>query len=250
MPKITVLAARLAATLAVALLATAPAHARKARHPAPKAAAKPAPAPAAPPPATEAPSAAMADEPPPPPPVTAETYPAALARVRTGDLAVDFKSLRRQHAAAAGYLLAPWAEAKANFDKLDADPAAALVGAEAALTQDYLNLEAHLLAEIALGRLGRKDEAAGHHALLLAFVRSVTEGHDGRTAETAWNAAAVPEEYFALMLMGYKPDGQALVNNATGTFDRMQVTDRKSGEKGEIWFDVSSFFGKEFEAGR
>jgi len=30
----------------------------------------------------------------------------------------------------------------------------------------------------------------------------------------------------------------------------MQVTDRKSFEKGEIWFDVSSFFGKEFSPGR
>jgi len=197
-------------------------------------------------PATAAPNAAPAVA---PTATAVDGYATALAKVKAGDISVDFKRLRRERAAAAGFAGGGWPEAKALFGKLDADPAAALAGAEAALADDWLNAEAHLLADIALTRLSRKDEGAPHRAFLVAFLRSITDGRDGRTAATAWNAVSVPEEYFALMLMGYSTEGQALVSGETaggGPFDRMQVADRKSGEKGEIWFDIGSFYGKEF----
>lgn len=246
MPRITAFAARLAAVLALGILATTPLHARKARQPAPKIAPKiesrslaAEELAAPPPPAAEQPPAA------PPPP--ADDYATALAKLRAGDLSVDLRQLRRERAAAAGYAATPWREARTFYGKLDTDPAAALAGAEAALAQDYLNPEAHLLADIALTRLSRRDEGAQHRGFLVALLRSITEGRDGRTAQTAWNAVSVPEEYFALMLMGYKAEGQALVNDGKGPFDRMQVTDRKKGEKSEIWFDISDYYGKQFQ---
>jgi hypothetical protein len=171
-------------------------------------------------------------------------YDAELARLAAGDLTVDLRWLRQQHAARAGS--ARWDEARDQFARLETAPEEALAAARARLGQDWLTPEAHLLAEIALGRLSRKDEAAQHHAFLLAWLRSVTGDRDGLTPATAWNAAAVEEEYFALMLMGRKVDGQSLVNGKDGVFDLMHTTDRKSGTKGEIWFDISSFFGKEF----
>lgn len=174
-------------------------------------------------------------------------YDAALARVRQDDLTVDFKWLRQQHAARFGSLMPGWPEAKGLFDKLDSDTGAALAGAEARLAQDYLSFDAHFLAEIALTKLGRAEEATRHHAFLSAYVQSVTEKKDGLSAETAWNAASVPEEYFVLMLLGFKPKGQALINGKSGIYDAMDVTDRDTGKETKIYFDISSFFGKEFE---
>lgn len=217
--------------LAAASLIGAPAQARTAR--ARPAAAKPtADAPVATPPA--------APEPAPP----ARDYATELARLRGGDLAVDLKWLRQQHAARAE--TDRWEDAKAQFAKLETAPEEALAAAQARLEQDWLTPEAHLLSEIALSRLSRKDEAAKHHAFLLAWLRSITGDRDGLTHATSWNAAGVDEEYFALMLMGRKVDGQSLVNSKDGVFDLMHTTDRKSGAKGDIWFDIASFFGKEF----
>lgn len=166
-----------------------------------------------------------------------------LARLREGDLSVDLKALRQQHGST------QWEEAKDQFAKIETAPEEALSAARKQLDEDWLTPEAHLVAEIALNRLSLKDEAAKHHAFLLAWLRSVTGDRDGRTQATAWNAASVEEEYFALMLMGRSVDGQALVNGKDGVFDRMHTTDRKSGAKGDIWFDISSFFGKEFGLG-
>lgn len=174
-------------------------------------------------------------------------YDAALARARQDDLTVDFKWLRQQHAARFGSLMPDWPERNGLFDKLDSDAGAALAGAEARLAQDYVSPEAHLLAEIALTKLGRTEDATRHHAFLSAYVQSVTEKKDGRSAETAWNAASVPEEYFVLMLLGYKTKRQALINGKSGIYDAMDVTEEDSGKDATIYFDISSFFGKEFE---
>jgi hypothetical protein len=216
--------------LAAASLIGAPAEARRA--PARHAGAKPAAAdPAAPTPIAPA----------------EKDYATELAKLRAGDLLVDLKWLRQQHAGRGE--TERWEQAKDQFAKLETAPEEALAAAQARLEQDWLTPEAHLLSEIALSRLSRKDETAKHHAFLLAWLRSVTGDRDGLTPATSWNAASVDEEYFALMLMGRKVDGQALVNGKDGVFDLMHTTDRKSGEKGDIWFDISSFFGKEFGLG-
>jgi len=177
-----------------------------------------------------------------PAPAAPRSYEAELAKVRAGDLSGDLKWLRQQHATREGS--GRWEDAKAQFARLETAPDEALAAAQARLEQDWLTPEAHLVSEIALNRLSRKDEAARHHAFLIAWLRSVTGDRDGLTPATAWNAAAVDEEYFALMLMGRKADGQSLVNGKDGVFDLIHTIDRKTGEKGEIWFDVASFFGR------
>ncbi|HET9629800.1 MAG TPA: hypothetical protein VFP14_10010 [Novosphingobium sp.] len=166
-----------------------------------------------------------------------------LSKLREGDFSVDLKALRREHGST------QWEEAKNQFAKLETAPDEALSAARKQLDEDWLTPEAHLVAEIALSRLSRKDEAAKHHVFLLAWLRSVTGDRDGLTAATAWNATSVNEEYFALMLMGRQAEGQSLVNSKDGVFDVMHTTDRKSGAKGDIWFDISSFYGKEFGLG-
>lgn len=166
-----------------------------------------------------------------------------LSKLREGDFSVDLKALRREHGST------QWEEAKNQFAKLETAPDEALSAARKQLDEDWLTPEAHLVAEIALSRLSRKDEAAKHHVFLLAWLRSVTGDRDGLTAATAWNATSVNEEYFALMPMGRQAEGQSLVNSKDGVFDVMHTTDRKSGAKGDIWFDISSFYGKEFGLG-
>lgn len=172
-------------------------------------------------------------------------YEAALNKVRAGDLSVDFKWLRQQNAERTGPLGDRWEGGRGAFEKLGTDPAAALAAARTRLEYNYFTPEAHLLAEIALGRLGRKDEASARHAFLKAFFDSVTNGkRDGHTPATAWNATSVGEEYLVLSLLQLKPVRQALINGKDGIFDLMTVEDEEPGKTEEIYFDISSFFGK------
>lgn len=172
-------------------------------------------------------------------------YEAALEKVREGDLSVDFKWLRQQNALRTGPLGNRWETARDAFAKLGTDPAAALAAAKTRLAQDYFTPEAHFLAEVALGRLGRKEESAGNHAFLVALFDSVTNGRrDGHTPATAWNAVSISEEYLVLNLLQMKPIGQSLIHGKDGIFDLMKVEGGGPGKTEEIYFDISSFFGK------
>lgn len=78
-------------------------------------------------------------------------------------------------------------------------------------------------------------------------VAKILKSGDGKTQDTAYHVKNVGEEYQVIRALGLRPAQQALIINDKGTaFDLMTVVDPKSGEKVEIWFDISSFFGKEF----
>lgn len=77
-------------------------------------------------------------------------------------------------------------------------------------------------------------------------VAKILKSGDGKTKETAYQVKDVGEEYQVIRALGFQPQGQALVVEGKKAWDLMTVVDPKTGEKIEIWFDISSFFGKEF----
>jgi hypothetical protein len=69
---------------------------------------------------------------------------------------------------------------------------------------------------------------------------------DGKTEETAYKVRGVNEEYLVIRSLGFRPREQALLTKDGKAWDLMTVTDPKTHKKIEIYFDISSFFGKEF----
>jgi hypothetical protein len=98
-------------------------------------------------------------------------------------------------------------------------------------------------------------------ALLLAFaapstpdnapppskhVQQLLQQTDGATAERAFKVNGVREEYEIVRALGLKPGMQSLLSDHGRMYDLLTVTDPKTGQQRKLWFDINSFFGKEF----
>jgi hypothetical protein len=77
-------------------------------------------------------------------------------------------------------------------------------------------------------------------------VQQLLEQTDGATRERAFKVDGVPEEYQIVRTLGLQPKTQSLVADHGRMYDVLTVTDPKSGQERRLWFDINSFFGKEF----
>jgi hypothetical protein len=175
----------------------------------------------------------------------APAFAATVQRAQAGDAGVDYQWLRQQQAIRDSYIGGPWPDFSRVNTLLADKPAEALRVVQARIAQNWADLVPHMAAQIALDKLGRADEAAREKGIVIALARSIAGGHHGKDAIDAFNAVTTGEEYQMLMLMGLKPGGQQLINQDGHSFDVMDTTDRTSGEKHTVWFNIDFFFGKE-----
>ena len=69
---------------------------------------------------------------------------------------------------------------------------------------------------------------------------------DGASKEGAFKVKSVDEEYRILRELGLRPVQQSLVTGDDHKpYDLIEATDSQ-GSSRQVWFDISSFFGKEF----
>jgi uncharacterized protein DUF4919 len=79
-----------------------------------------------------------------------------------------------------------------------------------------------------------------------SHVQQLLQQTDGASAERAFKVRSVREEYEVVHALGLESKEQALVSNHGGMYDLLTVTDPKTGRERQLWFDINSFFGKEF----
>ena len=78
-------------------------------------------------------------------------------------------------------------------------------------------------------------------------VAKIFKTGDGRTKATAYKVKNVGEEYQILRAYGLEPGVQGLVTDNDGkAYDVLTAKNPKTGETLDLWFDISSFFGKGF----
>ncbi len=175
----------------------------------------------------------------------AKDYAAMLAKAKAGDPAADFTFLRQQEAIRDHYLGSHWQDAKRADELLATKPEETLSLARQASDQSYTTMIPHVLAEMALEKLGRHDEAQREHATVIAILRSIMTGHHGANAEDAFNAVSVGEEYDTLAILGLRPAGQSLINQNGHSFDLMKST--HDGQPRDVWFNIDYYFGHELD---
>src|SRR3954471_3135143 len=71
-------------------------------------------------------------------------------------------------------------------------------------------------------------------------------GKDGHDAANAIKVGSVDEEYAILRRLGLKPKMQSLMMIEDHPYDMLRVVDPRTGRERDIWFDIQSFFGKDF----
>ncbi len=167
----------------------------------------------------------------------APSYDELLVRAKRGDRDLDYQMLRYAYAASPGY--DPYGGSlpalKAAMGKAYREKDCARVTGEAAkiLEIDYVDIDAHMLADLCFRQLGDTKRAEFHRAMARGLTRSIVQSGDGKSPESAFVVIAIDEEYSLIRLMGLKVQKQSLVNRDGHAYDRMDVTD---ADKADVLF--------------
>lgn len=172
----------------------------------------------------------------------AARYQEMIAQVRKGNLDVDFQELRYAYAESPGYR--PYggpAEALVGemfraYKAQDFD--AAIAAAKKVLVIDYLDIDAQIVCDLSYRMLSNSIAAEPCHAMASRLLQSIFASGDGNSTVTAYQVIAVREEYSVLNAMGLTPGGQRLVTEGEHRFDAFDITDRDTGKRRTIWFNV------------
>lgn len=173
-------------------------------------------------------------------------FAAAIAKAELGDPSVDYLWLRKQVAARLAYVENNWSDWHRADALVDTDPNEALRLARLRISGVWTDFLPHIVMQLALEKLGKHDDAEREKSIVSAIVKSISGGHKGTAAADAFNAVSVAEEYRTLALLKWKSEQQSLVNQDGNVFDVLDVTNTKTNEKRQVWFNIDVFFGKEF----
>ena len=160
---------------------------------------------------------------------------------------VDWQALRFAYAESSGFDVfgTKSAEArKAMNEALQAnDYTGALLQANLILDQDYVDIDAHIVTEIANTKLGNTDEAEKQHSIVIGLLRSIRTG-DGKTPETAFTVITVGEEYSLIRVLGLRAQHQLLIANGGHQYDGLDVVDRE-GHSQTLYFQIDRVMAAE-----
>lgn len=169
-----------------------------------------------------------------------EIYEADAAKVRQGDVNFDWLEFRTA-AAGGGAKGIDWHPLRAQFMKnLNAGKTdAALKIAQEIKDGNMADPEGYLLAMVAYQKQDKQVEANQEKAAVTAFLRSIANSGDGKSATTAYVVVNTDEEYVFLRFVknvGF-PEKQSLVRKDGHAYDLLAYK-TESGSTEESWFNI------------
>ena len=160
---------------------------------------------------------------------------------------VDWQALRFAYAESSGFDVLGTKSAEARKAMNEAlqtnDYTGALLQANLILDQDYVDIDAHIITEIANTKLGNTDEAEKQHSIVVGLLRSIRTG-DGKTPETAFTVITVGEEYSLIRVLGLRRQQQVLIANGGHQYDGLDVVDRE-GQSQRLYFQIDRVMAAE-----
>ncbi len=178
-------------------------------------------------------------------PADGDEYSTLVARAAAHDVTVDFRALRlahlksRAHQRGGDEFESESTLRKEMYEASRKIETATMVRqkAEALLSIDYTNMEAHKFLRQACVILHDDACADLHHFVEFGLLTSITKTGDGKSCAKGWEAFQVPEEYFVLAMLGMKVTGQALIHEGGHSCDAMDVTDEQ-GTAQRFYFTI------------
>jgi hypothetical protein len=160
---------------------------------------------------------------------------------------VDWQALRFAYAASSGFDLVGTKSAETRKAMMEAlrsnDYAGALVHANLILDQNYVDIDAHFISEIANTKLGNTDEAKKQHSIVIGLLQSIRTG-DGKTPQTAFTVITVHEEYSLIGILGLRRQQQILIEDGGHHYDVLDVVN-KEGQSQKLYFQVDRVLAAE-----
>lgn len=176
-------------------------------------------------------------------------YDELLAAARTDPTSADFHALRMAWARSDAY--APYPHDRAIRVHLEAmsralhvgDLDAALGASKDLLASNYLDIEAHMVADYVHTLRGSTAQATYHRAFAQGLIRALVATGDGRSPRTAFIVLTTSEEYTVVRALGYTVTLQALVEEDGHHYDMLRTRHARTGEEAEFFFNIDLPFG-------
>jgi hypothetical protein len=172
-------------------------------------------------------------------------YQALLAAAKAAAPNVDWGQLRLAYADRPSFK--PFAQSAAKRQMFEAadtsDCKTALPAAKAAIAEDYVDADAHLVAAFCEDAAGDTAAAALDRDIGRGLVKSIQTG-DGLSPTTAFTPIDVGEEYALTRALGLKVSAQALIQQGGHSYDALTTTDEK-GQRATYYFLVDRVLAAE-----
>jgi hypothetical protein len=178
-------------------------------------------------------------------------YQALLAQAKAGGLKpIDWQALRFAYSNSAEFDLFGTrtdAARKAMFAAVNArDFKAAIVQAGLIIDQDYVDIDAHVVLDLASEQLGDTAAAKREHEIVVGLLQSIRTG-DGSSQDEAFTVIMVGEEYAMMRAFGFAVESQALAPSGGHSYDLLHVVDA-DGKARIIFFQIDRVIAAEADA--
>jgi hypothetical protein len=110
------------------------------------------------------------------------------------------------------------------------------------LEHNPMDLEIRMMLHYALEKAGYKTEATHQQAFIRNMLSAIFSSGDGKSIGTAWKVVSVAEEYTVLSVLGYKAQGQRLMNQDGNWYDILTCVKRTEQDAPpvEIYFEINA----------
>ena len=164
-------------------------------------------------------------------------YQALVAAARQGKQPVDWQALRFAYAETPDFDPLG-AVTRTRREKMFAayaagDDKTALAEAVRVLDQNYTDIAAHVVSEVASYDLGDEERSHQEHEIVVALLRSIRTG-DGQAPAAAFTVVSITEEYDYMHYLKYEFHQQALVSVDGHAYDRFEV--ERDGKSYVLYF--------------
>ena len=171
-------------------------------------------------------------------------YSEVAAKLRAGDLAIDWQTLRVAAVIGeVGNASEEFQAVKSGYVSLEQgkfDDALKL--ARGVEEQNIADADAHYVAWRSLFELGRQSDAEKERLLLAALMDSIMKSGDGKSPNTAWFAATIREEYLVMqMMLNVQFQAQHSEKRGDHYYDVVSAKDQ-SGKEMTLWFNTDTDF--------
>jgi hypothetical protein len=178
--------------------------------------------------------------------VCGDDYRTLLTRVKDFDRSVDFKALRLSYTKTEDYN--PYRSDDSSRNAMlmalkEKEYKKVIEHAQAILQKNYVDIDAHFVSTIAYRELGDQKKQEFHDFVARGLIDSIMDSGDGQSPETAFQVIDTKEEYVILAVLGLAAKKQKLLHIGGHAYDQFEVADRKTGQTGELYFNVDIPFG-------
>jgi Domain of unknown function (DUF4919) len=177
-------------------------------------------------------------------PAAKSKYDVLLEKVKQKDPSVNFTELRlafyespnyNPYAPMLTYRPMNAALAQKNFEE-------ALKIADSVLAKNFVEINAHITAQIANQELGNTERAQFHKFMVDGLLNSIKSNVDGKSVDSAYEVISINEEYGLIRSLGLRPIRQGLIEDKGRRFDAITVVDPQTGKESVVYFNVDKPF--------